>query len=35
MVKCTEKEGSGLLGAGMPSALTAGNAYLCLEAFTK
>ena len=25
MVKCTEKEGSGLLGGGMPSALTAGK----------
>ena len=35
MVKSTEKEGSGLLGGGMPSALTAGKRYLCLEAFTK
>ena len=25
MVKSTEKEGSGLLGGGMPSALTAGK----------
>ena len=25
MVKCTEKEGSGLLGGGMPSARTAGK----------
>ena len=25
MVKCTEKEGIGLLGGGMPSALTAGK----------
>ena len=25
MVKCTEKEGSGLLGGGMPSALTVGK----------
>ena len=25
MVKCTEKEGSGLLGGGMSSALTAGK----------
>ena len=25
MVKCTQKEGSGLLGGGMPSALMAGK----------
>ena len=31
MVKCTEKEGSGLLGGGMPSALTTGKRTFALK----